>query len=530
MRILYHAINGTGLGHIVRLTNIAYEIAELAPAVHQLFVAEGGAAFFQHAGLPFLLLPEHDQKPFGCINRRRRTVSNALTLELLQQSILQYKPHLSVFDTHFPAPIVDTLRRQGVPCALVLRECKDAYISSLLRKNRLEMFRRILIPHYEHEIESRFSKELWEQLRALNTLVFTGPIVRHFRQDKASISMTEEVYSLQASDQVVIISCGAGGYAHLTRQFMELAFAASEIMVRKRPGLKVLAVVGPYGPRMTAPWLWKLLSWTPDLPLLVARADLVITHGGYNSIHEILAAGSPAVVVSVPRHNEDQSNRVLALVEKGRISSVTLDCPADVAAEQMLNALDHPRFAPQTFHGARSSASELLSLIPNSIFAWTGMSFNLPAVKNCDNLDALLTELENCPNGWVVTDSAKLQQLLPMIDSKTHVSGWWVRLSGNLAEDLESQAIDALSLFRRFGMSTKNLTLTFKDDIGVLLVDLTNRLKEHSFHSLVAELIDNHPAALGQIAERRLEECRHIHPQFRVDMIENGGIAVIDQP
>ena len=46
MRILYHAINGAGLGHLMRLSAIATAVRAQAPHVHQLIATNapmGGA-------------------------------------------------------------------------------------------------------------------------------------------------------------------------------------------------------------------------------------------------------------------------------------------------------------------------------------------------------------------------------------------------------------------------------------------------------------------------------------------------------
>lgn len=67
------------------------------------------------------------------------------------------------------------------------------------------------------------------------------------------------------------------------------------------------------------------VSFVPDMPALLAGADVVVTMGGYNTVCEALASGTPAVLVPrvVPR--QEQLIRATMLAQRGLVRSVLPD-------------------------------------------------------------------------------------------------------------------------------------------------------------------------------------------------------------
>ena len=58
MRIAFHAINGVGWGHVVRVTALAHELRELAPGARLLVLTNAAdPAILEEAGLDFVRLP-----------------------------------------------------------------------------------------------------------------------------------------------------------------------------------------------------------------------------------------------------------------------------------------------------------------------------------------------------------------------------------------------------------------------------------------------------------------------------------------
>ena len=60
----------------------------------------------------------------------------------------------------------------------------------------------------------------------------------------------------------------------------------------------------------------------PDIPALIAEADLFITMGGYNSIIEAVGAGCPALVVPRVGPSAEQRLRAECLAKRGIVEMI----------------------------------------------------------------------------------------------------------------------------------------------------------------------------------------------------------------
>ncbi len=85
-----------------------------------------------------------------------------------------------------------------------------------------------------------------------------------------------------------------------------------------------------------------------DLPALVANADLSISQAGYNTLAEVLAAGTPAVVIPFEGGVEtEQRLRADLLAKRGALEVVAQDrLAADTLGAAMRQALDRGRQHP----------------------------------------------------------------------------------------------------------------------------------------------------------------------------------------
>jgi len=68
-----------------------------------------------------------------------------------------------------------------------------------------------------------------------------------------------------------------------------------------------------------------LVSFLPGLEALVAAADVVVGRAGYNTVCEVLSAGTPAVLVPRVLHREEQRIRARRMSELGLVDSVEPD-------------------------------------------------------------------------------------------------------------------------------------------------------------------------------------------------------------
>lgn len=166
----------------------------------------------------------------------------------------------------------------------------------------------------------------------------------------------------------VVVSAGGGGDA---APLLQAALAA------RRAGLLAAEpwafVTGPAAPASlrtalsdAAPPGCAVLGAVADLPARISRARLAISRGGYNTVIETLAAGTPLVVVPfAPPGEPEQAARAQHFAATGLLHAVdeaALDAPSLAAACERALSAPPPDPARLDFGGAARSAALLAEL------------------------------------------------------------------------------------------------------------------------------------------------------------------------
>ncbi|MGB0912149.1 MAG: glycosyltransferase, partial [Phaeobacter italicus] len=167
--------------------------------------------------------------------------------------------------------------------------------------------------------------------------------------------------------QRVLVSGGGGRDAF---PLISAAIAAMGIVPeRKRPQMSV--ITGPLmdlelqteAMRLGAKFDVEVLKTVANLPSLMARADLLITMTGYNSINEALAVGCP--IVTVPRlgPSAEQRLRAEALEQAGLAHYLRReDLSAENVAKLLLTAPVISSAARLNTDGVRNAAKVIAAM------------------------------------------------------------------------------------------------------------------------------------------------------------------------
>ena len=301
MRIAFHAINGVGLGHVVRVLCLAKEIRALVPNVELLVVTNAGTTtLLETAGIDFVKLPPRLTEPHADPDRSQRALPEPLEEAALLATFTTFAPDLVVFDTHAPMRVVRALVEKGIRSVLVLRELRPEAMASFIKSGAARFFDRIVVPHDPSEIDERIFADLPVSL--------VGPIAQPPAQEKESPT------------PLVVATAGGGGQPVDAARYLRAVVDAHVLARARFPSLETIVVTGPYGSRPPntdgLPGL-TILRETDDMPGLLARATVVVGQAGYNGIAEIRAQEKPAVLVPGYRKAEDQRARALRLARAG---------------------------------------------------------------------------------------------------------------------------------------------------------------------------------------------------------------------
>jgi hypothetical protein len=313
-RVLFHAINGAGLGHVVRLSIIARALN-----------GEAEIAFFSTCRFANHFWPG---RLFGVderIDGRFELAPEQRNLLGFHLALNKFKPDVVVCDTHWPRAVLRGLREAGVRTILVLRSLSIEKMEPALRVARQD-FSSVLLPHHPAELEVTYAAEpdLLGQMMA-PPCICIGPVARTRLSDDPA--------------RRVIFTLGGGGeYWNLTQavtvdSFMR-EFRSAAGILRETFGIEPIFAAGP------------LLEGTDDslAPFSVVRSQdlhemfgpgtVVVTRGGYNTCWEAIAAGAGLIIVGehLAHGVEDVGARGRFLAAEGLAQHVATDAAAIVEA------------------------------------------------------------------------------------------------------------------------------------------------------------------------------------------------------
>lgn len=346
LRVACHAINGIGLGHLVRMTCLAEEIRSLIPGAALLIVtnARDPQLVVERSttprlgppdrGIDYVQLPPRLDEPHADPARIREALAPPHEHAALIAIFEAFAPHLVIFDTHAPPRVVRALAERGIRSTLVLRELRPEVVRGLVGSGSLLAFDRIVVPHEPDEFDTSPLADL--------PVDVVGPVIRSVAR------------AAPRERPLVVAFAGGGGQPIDARRYTRAVADAHWLARARIPDLETVLVVGPYGEPPTHIDGYhglEVVTSVQDPSALMSRAHLVISQAGYNAIGELRSVGQAAVVVPAYRKAEDQRARAhrlaaigAAVIERAdarrladRIEQLVLD-PAALAAMRAAHA------------------------------------------------------------------------------------------------------------------------------------------------------------------------------------------------
>jgi UDP:flavonoid glycosyltransferase YjiC (YdhE family) len=306
VRAVFYAVNGLGLGHVTRLLSIARAMRRQAPGTEVLFLTSSEADnVIYREGFAAVKLPSKTI-------REQCGLSRSSYLKMVQtvtwNAISAFDPDVLVVDT-FPTGSFEELlpvlrwRQRNV---FVFREQREQAASSPLLQATLRLYDLVLIPHEDAARVGPVPEP--QKVRAV------GPILIRERDELPSREVARRALGLPEEGTLLYASFGGGGDPEGAR-----ALALTAQVARELPGVQLVVGAGPLlreEPPVSAEGARVLTGRYPALDFLPAF-DAAVTAAGYNSVHELLYAGIPSVIVPFERGLDDQEKRAREVVEAG---------------------------------------------------------------------------------------------------------------------------------------------------------------------------------------------------------------------
>jgi predicted glycosyltransferase len=244
-----------------------------------------------------------------------------------------------------------------------MRRCLPSQQQVLYADPSLAAMDLVLVPHTAAD----FGHALPEWLASRSH--FVGPIVR--RPDALAQRALEQRLGLGFGDPVLTSTLGSGSPAAPARRVFEtVADAHARLMgLPQWRSWRHLVVLGPcfQGHVEPLPGM-TVLPAEPDLVDLLARSDVVVADGGYNTVNELTLVRTPAVLLPSARCTDDPVERVRRLADLGCCVMLQPDDAAGLArvlaalvAEPALRERMREHY-PQSQVGNKAAARLLLAL------------------------------------------------------------------------------------------------------------------------------------------------------------------------
>lgn len=298
MRIALHAINGVGLGHLVRTWCVATALRSRHPDAAFLFVTNAAdPTLLSDHGFDFVHLPPRAGEPHADPWRAWTGLPDELDTIAVLAALEAFGPDLVVFDTHAPAALVEAVTALGARTALILRELRPEVMAGFLAGPAARAFDTILLPHDADEVDPT----AWPVDLPLTAV---GPIVR-------------PAPPCAPDPPDVLVVAGGGGQPVEVRRMLRAAADAHWLLRARFPALRTTLVAPPRVGRLPK---YPGLTVRPpggDVPGLQAGASVVVAQAGYNTVAELRAARQAAVFVPGRRRQEDQGARARRLADRG---------------------------------------------------------------------------------------------------------------------------------------------------------------------------------------------------------------------
>jgi hypothetical protein len=289
-RFLFRIPNRRGLGHLVRGLNIARELRALRPGARILF--------FVRTPPPAALWDSRFEY---------RVEGEAAGYRNWADATRAFAADVVVYDTTLPDAWQEEYGHASR--AYILRKWREERLAEAFEHPLLGLMDAVIVPHAEHECG-------WVPGWLAGRTSFVGPIVR--MPDPAGQARLRSRYALLPGNFVLVSTCGGGGFAAQAERFFRAVWQVHAALAAALPRLRHIVVKGPNFAQPLEPLPgMELVDAEPDLVNLLAIAQLVIAEGGYNTVNEIRAVGTPAVFLPSRRSKDDQEERVLALERRG---------------------------------------------------------------------------------------------------------------------------------------------------------------------------------------------------------------------
>jgi UDP-N-acetylglucosamine--N-acetylmuramyl-(pentapeptide) pyrophosphoryl-undecaprenol N-acetylglucosamine transferase len=314
---LFFCVNGAGLGHLNRALAIARRIIRLQPAANISFLTSSRMLdAISHEGFIPYYIP-----PFRAYGGRITAAEwNKMLYAQIREIAELHRPTTLVYDGVSPySGLIRALKRCGFKRTAMVLRLRHTHTRLEELSHRFGLFDQIIHPGEIGDAETVLLSPI-PQLQPRRV----APILYFDREEVLSRLEARQRLRLPMDRRVVYLQLGAGNINEAST-WTGHALA----LLARLPEVKVVLAQSPIADReMAAPPGVQLIREYPSARYFNAF-DLAISAGGYNTVHELLFYGVPAILIPLETVTDDQEGRARAVQRAG--AAVVVRRPEELA-------------------------------------------------------------------------------------------------------------------------------------------------------------------------------------------------------
>ena len=367
---LSYAVNGAGVGHVVRQVAIHKWLRRLCSAgniksEHWFLTTSEADGLVFREGFAAFKLPSKTIVEAAGIDK---IAYLAMAKQWVWTSITVLRPDVLIVDTfaegsfHELPAVLDVVGTS----VLVQRPVKDSFTLRPGHLSLLQAYDRVIVPEHEDDVP-----QLREVMGVQSSrLRFVGPVVRADAFAAFTRTSARQRLGVDSDVRCVLVTGGGGG-----DDTIDALFDAVEAAVGSDERVHLVLAAGPLfrgrprrGPRRT-------MFVDHDLAEHAAAFDVAVSAAGFNTIHELLLFGVPLLVLPQDKIADDQGARARRYAERGAVVVTSLeavgpDLRALLDDEPRRAALsDAAREVMPTNHAKDAAIAILQTQLPPSLAA-----------------------------------------------------------------------------------------------------------------------------------------------------------------
>lgn len=310
-RLLFYAVDGLGLGHVVRLLALARQVRRRSPEAEILFLTSSEASHvIYREGHAVVKVPSRSGAAAGGL---RRSSFLRLTQNLAWNAVTAFDPHCVIVDTFAAGTVHELLPLLRWPLrkVFVFRTQKHDAPHDQLLQSTLRLYDLVLVPHAPGAEAVQVPDGV--------SVVWTGPMLLRHPNEMLPRDRARAALELRPEGRVGLVTFGGGGEQEIAvaRDLMQRA------IIRSGQAMIWVEAGGPLEARApTAAGSFRILRDVFPLATYLQAFDAAVAAAGYNSVNELQSARVPTLLWPFERDLDDQPQRAAQLVAAGRALAV----------------------------------------------------------------------------------------------------------------------------------------------------------------------------------------------------------------